>query len=77
MNENELMDRLDADELAKLTPEQRREVEVAIQVCRQTNQPAGWVVGDGDVYAYPRPGKGVAWGFNAPLNIARAIRRDK
>jgi hypothetical protein len=77
MDENEWMDRLEAEELARLDAHYRTEVEIAIEVCRRTGQPYSGAYGDGDVYAYPRPGKGIAWGVNAPLNIARAIRRTK
>lgn len=48
-----------------LTPSQRLLVSKAIQNCRRLKCHTTATEGNGEAYAYPHPGGGIAWGFNS------------
>ena len=67
-------------EFAQLDDETREAVRRLVKKVRSTGQAAGEPFREGDIYAYPHPGGGVAWGVNgAPhgFNIARGILKPK
>ena len=67
-------------EFDALDDDLKAEVRTLVEKVRWNRRAEGKPFRDGDVYAYPHPGGGIAWGVNgAPqgFNIARGVCRPK
>jgi hypothetical protein len=67
-------------EFEELDDETKAEVRQLVEKVRWNKRAEGKPFRAGDVYAYPHPGGGIAWGVNgAPsgFNIARGVCRPK
>ena len=66
--------------MGRLDDELKAEVPTLVEKVRWNRRAEGKPFRDGDVYAYPHPGGGIAWGVNgAPqgFNIARGVCRPR
>lgn len=68
------------DEFEKLDAATKAAIERAIEQCKAAGQMVRLRHGEeGEVYAYPHGGGGIAWGYDGPTphgyNIARGVRR--
>jgi hypothetical protein len=67
-------------EFDSLDDETKAEIRLLVEKVRWNRRPEAKPFREGDVYAYPHPGGGVAWGVNgAPqgFNIARGVSKPK